>query len=337
MQAGKAAKDVFAHDEARAQFEKALELLEWEAVDVQEPATTAANQRLRLEALHERGWALRLVGEMETYVQDLQDVDRLAKALGDAQSMAHLRWREAYAHRWFCRYREALASAREGIRHSRQAGDPLLTAMCQREIGLACRVLGDYAAARTALDQALALFVEAGETVYEIHTLGNLATLCWYEGAHEQALQISSRALNRCDEAGLILQRRLPLGDLGAAAVVMGALDLARQSLEESLAIARLTADRTQEILCMVHLGWLAVRLGQGEKALASFKAGLALAERIRSCNEQSWLKAGLAEAYRLIGEPKKALGYARQAEKLARDSGAAYDQKLARWVLGRL
>jgi tetratricopeptide (TPR) repeat protein len=337
MQAGRAAKEVFAHDEARAQFEKALELLVWEAVDLQDDKALAANRRLRLEALHERGWALRLVGEMEAYAEDLQDVGRLASALGDARSLAHLQWREAYAHRWFCRYAQALASAKEGVALSRQASNPLLEAMCQREIGMASRALGDYAVARKALEQALALFVELGETVYEIHTLGNLATLSWYEGKPEQALDLSGRALQRCDEACLPLQRRLSLGDMGAAAVAMGALDLARQSLEESLSIARQTADRTQEILCLIHLGWLAVRLRRGDEALQHFNAGLKLAERIRSCNEQSWLQAGLAEAHRLSGERQQALTHARQAQELAQASGAAYDRKLAHWVLSRL
>ena len=59
------------------------------------------------------------------------------------------------------------------------------------------------------------------------------------------------------------LERRVPLGDIGAAAAALGDGELARRCLEESLAIARQVSDRTQEILCLGHLGWLEVQEGQ--------------------------------------------------------------------------
>jgi hypothetical protein len=107
--------------------------------------------------------------------------------------------------------------------------------------------------------------------------------------------------------------------------------------LHESLLLSRQARDTGQEILCHTHLGWLAVRLRQPEEADAHFQAGLALAEAIGSCTEQSWLLAGLAESERLTGQVEAAWSHARQADKRARRSGAVYDQKLARWVLGRL
>jgi tetratricopeptide (TPR) repeat protein len=323
--------------EARAFFERALALLQWEAVDLQDADAQAANQRLRVDALHERGWALRLVGEMETYASDLEQVARLADSLGDARVLAHLRWRQAYTHRWFCRFPEARAAASDGVGLSLEAGDRLLESMCRREVGLAARATGDYEQARAALEQALDLFVDLGETVYEIHTMGNLATLSWYDGDYEAALSLSRQALARCDEAGLALQRRLPLGDMGAAAAALGAADLARQYLEESLAIARETADRTQEILCQVHLGWLAVRLKRPAEALAHLQAGLDLAERIGSCAEQSWLLSGMAQAFRMIGDSAGAADNARRALAMAQKTGAEYDQRLARRILDKL
>jgi tetratricopeptide (TPR) repeat protein len=124
---------------------------------------------------------------------------------------------------------------------------------------------------------------------------------------------------------------------MGAAAAALGDSERARQCLEESLAIARQIADRTQEILCLLHLGWLSVRLKQPGAALEHLRAGLALAERIASCTEQSWLHSGLAEAHSLQGDAAHALQHARQALALAEASGAAYDQKLARRILNKI
>ena len=71
---------------------------------------------------------------------------------------------------------------------------------------------------------------------------------------------MARRALTRCDESNLPFNRRLALGDMGAAALALGDTGSARRWLEESLAIGRQVADRTQEIFCLGHLGWLAVQ-----------------------------------------------------------------------------
>jgi DNA-binding SARP family transcriptional activator len=340
LQAGLAAKAVFAHVEARAYLDRALVLLEREAARLRDPQVVAANQRLRIQVLYERGWVLRLLGDMEAYARDVQEVERLARALGDQRTLAHLRYREAYTHRWFCRYAQGREAAEEGVRLSQAAADRLLEARCQREVGLVARETGDYRRARTALERALTLFADLGETVYEIHALGNLSTLYWYLGEHEQAMNLARQALARCDQAALPLQRRLGLGDMGAAAAAAGDLELARQCLLESLSIARQIADRTQEIFCLGHLGWLCVREQQAAQALEHLQAAMALAEDIGSCAEQSWLLSGLAEAQRLTGEPgarRRAIAHACRALELAQETRQVYDQALARQIMDRL
>jgi tetratricopeptide (TPR) repeat protein len=170
-----------------------------------------------------------------------------------------------------------------------------------------------------------------------VHTLGNLATLHGYLGEYADSMRLSHRALAICEGAELPLQRRLPLGDLGAAASALGDNDLAQRCLEESLSIARQTADRTQEILCLLHLGWLCIREKRPAEALEHVQAGLELAERIGSCTEQGWLLCGLAEAHRLKGAHKAAAAYARRALRMARATRRPYDERLACRILDRL
>jgi DNA-binding SARP family transcriptional activator len=335
--AGQEARRVFAHVEGRAYFERALALLVQAAGTLLEPEAVADNRRLQIQALYGRGWALRLLGDMETYGEDLQKVAWLAELLGDSAALAHLRWREAYTHRWFCRYAEARRAAHEGVRLSQEAADPSLEAQCWREIGMAAREVGDYGVAREALERALALSMAVGDVVYQIHAMGNLATLHWHLGAYPEAFDLSLQALARCEEADLPLERRLPLGDMGAAAAALGDLETARQYLQESLSISRQIADRTQEILCLLHLGWLGIRLDQPVEALEHLQAGLALAEQIGSCAEQSRLQAGLARAHDLDGEGDQAMWHAQRALALAQASGAAYDEKLAQQTINKI
>jgi DNA-binding SARP family transcriptional activator len=337
LRAGHVAKAVFGHAEARACFERVLQLLDKEAATLRDPARIAANRRLRIQALDERGWALRLLGDMDTYASDLQEVARLAGSLSDPALLAHLHWRQAYTHRWFCRYDEARRAAEAGLGASIAAGDRSLEAMCRREVGLAARETGNYALAQSCLEQALNLFVETEDTLYQIHTLGNLSTLAWYQGAYEQALTWARQGLACCEQSGSALDRRIPLGDLGAAASALGDAHLARRFLAESLTIARQIEDRTQEIFCLAHLGWLCVGLEQAAEAREHLQAGLALAEGIGSRTEQSRLLSGLAEAHRLAGEPKQARTCAVQALDCARTCGRPFDERLARLILDRL
>jgi len=334
LQAGIAAKNVFAYVEARAQFDRALTALTREVTHLRNPEAIALNRRRRLRALDGRGWAFRLLGDMEAYARDLQEVAQLASLLGDQATLAHLRWREAYAHRWFCRYAQTLEAAEEGLQLSKAASDRLLEALCWREVGMAARETGQYREAQEALERALSLFAKLGQVVYEIHTLGNLSTLFWYTGEPQRAMELARRALVRCEEEDLPLERRLPLGDMGVAATAMADFDLAHQCLTDSLAIARQIADRTQEILCLSHLGWLCVHMKRPAEAREYLQAGLDLAEAVGSCAEQSRLLSGLAEAHRLHGERDQATSCARRALEAAQTLGRVYDENQATRIL---
>ena len=338
LQAGLAAKTVFAYAKARTLFSRALVLLQQEAKFLQEPEAITANRHLRIQALARRGWALRLLGDMTAYVRDSQEVARLARQLDDNRTLAHLCWREAYTHRWFCRYPEARAAAEEGLNLSQAiTGDSLLAAMCRREVGLAAREMGDYRPAQASLEQALQLFITLNEIVGEIHTLGNLSTLYTRLGEYEQAIKLARQALVRCEEAELPFERRLSLADLGAAVIQVGDKDLARQCFLESLAIARQIADRTMEIFCLGHLGWLCLKLKRPAQALEYLQTALRLAENIDSRTEQSWLWSGLAEAHRLTDALDLALEHVRRALESAQINGRVYDRDLACQILVKL
>jgi hypothetical protein len=57
--------------------------------------------------------------------------------VGDTRALAHMRHRQAYTHRWFCQYDQALGATDEGLHVSRELADQLLEEKCHRELGLA--------------------------------------------------------------------------------------------------------------------------------------------------------------------------------------------------------
>ena len=337
LKTGQTARQIFAHQEARACYDRALTLLEVEAGKQPKPEALVENQKLRIQVLYERGWALRLLGQMEAYTQDLEEVGRLAQALGDPHTLAHLHWQEAYNHRWFCRYEQARAAAEKGVLQSQSCGDAFLEATCRRELGMTARETGDYEAAQANLHKALEIFGHLQNTSYQIHTLGNLSTLAYRQGDFVRALSLSCQALAICEQMNLQFERRLPLGDMGAARAELGETESALAELGESLSISRVIADRTQIIFCQGHLGRLAIRTGRHAEALQRLEEALTLAEHICSLSEQSWLQAGLAEAYACSGEEQRAWQHARMAVEIAQDCQREPDAARARRLVEQL
>ena len=133
LQAGLDAKRVFAHQEALACFDLAITLLDQEAASLRQPALQKENRRLWLQAHNERGWALRLVGDMERYTQDLDLVSQslAVPGLAGPALQAHLHWRQANLHRWNARHRLALQAAQAGLELSQAAGDDRLQHFAQ--------------------------------------------------------------------------------------------------------------------------------------------------------------------------------------------------------------
>jgi DNA-binding SARP family transcriptional activator/tetratricopeptide (TPR) repeat protein len=337
FKAGLAARAVYAHVEARNCFDRALGMLELEATSSLSPEAMDTNRRQRIQVLYERGWALRLLGEMDTYTSDLEEVKRLAQDSDDPRALAHLHWQQAYNHRWFCRYDAARSAAEKGVRLSQEIGDPFLRAVCQRELGMVARETGEYASAQIALEQSLKMFIHLQKITYSIHTLGNLSTLCTRMQEPERAMRLACQAMEICEQNNLRYERRVPLGDMGVAAAALGDLQKAQSLLQESLSIARQIADRTQEIFCQGHLGCVLAQDGQPAQAAGILKQALALSENVGSLSEQSWLHACLAENFHLIGDKKQAETHARTAFKIAAELGRKADALRAQQILSRM
>jgi DNA-binding SARP family transcriptional activator len=337
LRAGEDSARRLAHGEALDFFSRALVSLKQEASSLTAPDEIAANYRQQSMALTRRGRVFRSLGEMQSYQDDIEEEARLATALGDRAALAVVHLREANVHRWFCRYQPARECAEKALGLSRQIGNVLLEARALRERGLTERAIGDFPKARTSLENALRLFQEQVGVSYEIHTLCNLSALATYTADFSRAEKLAHQALTRCEQARLTDLRCIPLGDLGAALAASGRGEQGKECLLTSLDLAREIPDRTQEIFCLCHLGWLENRAGKPDAALGFLRNGLALAERLDSRSEQSRLYAGLAEAHRLLGNTRLARGFAVKALDLARQHGRRHDLSWAEQILAKI
>jgi len=337
IRAGTAIKMIFAYQEALSHFNRALYLLDQGIVEQLGAETQVENWLLRIQALAERGWVYRLLGQMDAYEQDLVEEARIVENLGDQRARVHLYLREAALQRWWCRYDQALEAAQKGLKLNQEVSDPYMEARGWREIGLAYRERGDFSQAQPALAKALQVFKRMDDLVMQIHTLSNLSTLFGHQDDFRSAEDFANQAMKICDKGDLIFERRLPLGDLGAVTAGKGQWVLAQSLLNESLEIAHQIDDRTQEIFCLAHLGYVALRQRRTSQAQQHLSAALDLAKKINSCTEQSRLHLSMAQVHLAKGERQQASIHAETALQLASDQGRGIEIKIAHTLLQKI
>ena len=318
-------------------FNHALDLLEDDTPRLQGVEDWLTNWRLRLSALRERGWVYRLLGRMHAYEKDLQQETQLVEKLGDTAARVRLHFRRSALLRWFCRYEQALDVAEQGLQLNQEVGDRWLEVLGLREVGLAHREKGEYAAAQIALEKALAVIETLDDASMLIHVLGNLSSLFASLNDFERATEFAQRAMIICDQSDLRFECRLPLGDLGAAAAGKGEIVQARAWLHESLEIAHQIDDRTQEIFCLTHLGRVALQEKDAALALKNLSSALKLAEQVNSCGEQSLLHIHFAETYLLQGEHQKAREHAELAFELAQNQDRKTESQISQKLLDKI
>ena len=148
-------------------------------------------------------------------------------------------------------------------------------------VGTLASSQSDFARARSALEESLAIFRELGDKESVASTLRNLGNELRYRGdlegswrALEEALAIARELDKEWDVASL-------LGDLGIAAQALGNDSTARRMYEESLALRREMGDTRGIAMMLVNLGELARAAGSYEQAGDLYTEALALAREL--------------------------------------------------------
>jgi tetratricopeptide (TPR) repeat protein len=159
----------------------------------------------------------------------------------------------------------------EAVDLQRQVGDnPRGLAMAVTHAGLAARGRGRYAAARALHEEAVVHARAAGNRGYEATNLAAMAHAAYLQGEQEvaRAMAQESLAVFNTMTIGMRLDgTSIARYVLGRVALATGDYPLARQHLEESLALWRATGDARVAPGALVGLG--AAALAEGDLALA--------------------------------------------------------------------
>ncbi|HEU4730773.1 MAG TPA: tetratricopeptide repeat protein [Kofleriaceae bacterium] len=336
LQGGDRARARYAPDEARALYEKGLQMLG----EVDAPA--------RLDALHNLGDVLEQSGRTEEAMQRFAEMlqlawryDNLAKA-GAAYSrlarghrrfgkydlaMEHLR----RAHELFELSRDdrgiastlddmgrvnwlrgafgqALDFHRQALTIRRALGDRRSIALSLANIGRVHHDTGNFKAAINQFREALDLRRDIGDLVGVVQSLCDLGGVHAEDGNHELALDLLGEARTMAQDIGDKLALADVLSRAGEVKSAMGRGEEAVKDLSDAKGLASGLGDKVALALAHQRLAHVQLQLGNLEAADVEARAAVAVSEAVG-------LRVHIGCGYRVKAEVAAALGHMAQAE----------------------
>jgi len=337
LQGGDRARARYAPEEARALYEKGLQMIG----DGDAPA--------RMEALHNLGDVLEQIGRSEEAMKCFVEMlglawryDNLAKA-GAAYSrlargqrrlgrydvaMEHLRRANDLFERsrddrgiastldeigrvhWLRgAYSQALDFHRQALTIRRALGDRRSIALSFANIGRVHHDTGNFKAAISQFREALDLRRDIGDLVGVVQSLCDLGGVHAEDGNHEVALELLGEARTMANEIGDKLALADVLSRTGEVEAAMGRGFEAVRNLSEAKGLASGLGDRVALAVTHQRLAQVQLQLGNLESADVEAHAAVAVSEAVG-------LRAHIGCGYRVKAEVAAALGNAAGAEE---------------------
>jgi hypothetical protein len=125
----------------------------------------------------------------------------------------------------------------------------------------------DIAAARSIVEESVALFRDVGDKWGLIHALHQLAVIVWSEGDYVRSGLLNEEVLALCHELDDKDMIAMVLNDLGDVARYLGDYQRAATLYAEGLTLAQQLEKKQEIAMCLAGLAGLAGATGQSERA----------------------------------------------------------------------
>lgn len=200
--------------------------------------------------------------------------------------------------------------------------------------GILAKNQADYAAAREALEQCLAIHRQMGnrqEQITPLHVLGEITSILGdYPSAQrllEEALALSRETGQRTNEAAI-------LNVLGNVRANQGDVLEARSFSEQALVIIQETGDYALEANVLNGLGILAIFQKDYPQALIRYEQALTRNREIGNLSQVILNLYNLADTARRMGDFARVEDYYRQALLLNRELGSSRSKRVVAYLL---
>jgi CHAT domain-containing protein len=201
----------------------------------------------------------------------------------------------------------------------RQIGDQVWEAYTLRLIGTANRLLGRYGEAIQYYEQALPLARAAKDRYGEADALHNVSIPYGLMGRHEKSAEYSELALAIWRELKSKASEINALNNLSIGHTFMGRYDKAIVYSEQSLALLREVKNRTGMANTLNTLGSAYKHMGRYDKAVEYYEQSLALMREVKNQEYEAAVLGNIGMAYQAMGRPEKNINYQEQALAISR------------------
>lgn len=273
------ARELFAWGEVERYQSRRLDLLDWLDSD----RSDASYVRQRGEILASRAHARHLQGRLEDRDADLSALVSLSQASGDCELQLL-----SYYHRLRYlnvsgKYHQAVALGEKGLILARDVGDVHARSRILAHMGFAHYFLGHPKRALDALESAM----EVSDGQMDLEMRGRITHILGYVYYHladyGQALAYHQKAYDCVCQIRDHNRMAWNLMDVGYMYLKLGRFGLARDCLDESLALARRIAARPAEAYVLTLLGDWELYRGHYVRATRWFRESLSVQVEVDS------------------------------------------------------
>jgi tetratricopeptide (TPR) repeat protein len=323
--AGDKARARYANQQAVEFYRKALSLLEYDDV------------MARMDALHNMGSVLVLVGRTEEALAQFQEMLRVAWLFDHAAKAGAAHGRIGRIYRQRGEYELALEHFRAAGQLFERAGDRRGAAGVLDDVGSVHWLLGVYAAALGHHRQALEIRRQLGDKRSIALSLANIGRVHHDSGAFQPALERFREALDLRREAGDLAGMVSSMCDLGAVHEADGKLDAAHDMLADALKLAREIGDRLGQAHVLGRMGEVLLAMGRTSEAQAALAQADEIVTALGDRMGQAEVARRLAEAALVVGDRLRALEQANRGLDLAQKLGSRVHVGTAQRVLAEV
>ncbi len=273
--------------------------------------------RRRIDALHNHGDVLALLGKTDEAMEAFRQMQALAFLMNlvGKGGAAHNRMGRLYRETGF------LSEANRHLQAARSlflaAGDKRGVAASHDDIGKLLWVRGDYDEALKEMRTALDMRRELGDRRSIALSLNNIGLVWMDHGRPANAKEALEAALQIRREINDPVGVADSLNTLGSLNIDQNQFEAALSCFREAHEILVSIGERTRIAECLTHIGQTLERLGQGEEAVRILNEAVTLCEEIGDKLQLAEAKRGLAKSYLLAGELKLARRHVRAAVDL--------------------
>jgi tetratricopeptide (TPR) repeat protein len=247
-------------------------------------------------------------------------------------ALALFRYLESGGH-----YSDIVSVSGNAARTAQLSGDRSAQAEALNNLSAVDLRHGRFREAAAGLEQALALYLQAGNLTGQAYVLGNLGIVEFEVGNYAQAAGRQERALKLYRQLGNQAGAARTIVNLGLVYLRQDSLDQAISLFREGLELSRQHGMHRAEANALSNLGLACGRQGRPQEAITHLEQALVMIRQLDDPASQAETLNNLGEALQGIGEAERARAQHETALKLAADIGFTSELARSHDYLGRV